>query len=160
MELLRKVAGFTNIYMLYITLLYIRSILEQSSVVWHSSLTQDNSDDLERVQKAAVKIILGNKSESYEDTLIKVDLESLKERGASLTKNFANKCLKNQKAKKMFPMREKNHEMDVRSEEIFQVNFAKTERLKKSSIPTMQRILNNETKHIHEDQGGKKRKPG
>ena len=63
MELLRKVAGFTNIYMLYITLLYIRSILEQSSVVWHSSLTQDNSDDLERVQKASVKIILGNKSE-------------------------------------------------------------------------------------------------
>ena len=66
MELLRKVAGFTtsieekkNIYMLYI-----RSILEQSSVVWHSSLTQDNSDDLERVQKAAGKIILGNKSES------------------------------------------------------------------------------------------------
>ena len=57
-------------------------------------------------------------------------------------------------------MREKNHEMDVRSEEIFQVNFAKTERLKKSSIPTMQRILNSETKHIHEDQGGKKRKPG
>ena len=45
----------------------------------------------------------------------------------------------------MFPMTEKNHEMDVRSEEIFQVNFAKTERLKKSSIPTMQRILNSET---------------
>ena len=60
----------------------------------------------------------------------------------------------------MIPMREKNHEMDVRSEEIFKVNFAKTERLKKSSIPTKQRILNSETKHIHEDQGGKKRKSG
>ena len=61
MELLRKVAAFTrsveekkNIYVLYV-----RSILEQSSVVWHNSLTKDNSDDLERVQKCAVRIILG-----------------------------------------------------------------------------------------------------
>ena len=53
MELLRKVAEFTNsiedkrdIYMLYI-----RSILEQSCVVWHSSLTEENVLDLERVQK-------------------------------------------------------------------------------------------------------------
>ena len=44
MELLQKVANFTssiadkkNIY-----ILYIRSILEQSSAVWHSSLTQEN----------------------------------------------------------------------------------------------------------------------
>ena len=45
MELLRKVASFKppiddlkNIYMLYI-----RSILEQSCVVWHNSLTEENS---------------------------------------------------------------------------------------------------------------------
>ena len=128
MELLRKVAGFTtsiedkiNIYMLYI-----RSILEQ-----HSSLTLENSDDLERVKKAAVKIILGKKYESYEDALIKVDLESLKERRASQATNFANKCLKNVKAKKMFPMLEKHHDTDVRNEDIFDVTFAKTERYKK-----------------------------
>ena len=47
MELLRKVAAFTksveekkNIYVLYV-----RSILEQSSEVWHNSLTKENSDD-------------------------------------------------------------------------------------------------------------------
>ena len=56
MELLRRAAKFTsskeekkNIYVLYV-----RSILEQSCVVWHSSLTIENSDDLERVQKAAI----------------------------------------------------------------------------------------------------------
>ena len=61
MQLLRKVADFTtsteekkNIYVLFV-----RSILEQSCVVWHSSLTEDNSNDLERVQKSAVRIILG-----------------------------------------------------------------------------------------------------
>ena len=61
-------------------MLYIRSILEQSSVVWHNSLTQDNADDLERVQKCAVRIILGNDFVNYEEALIKADLDTLKSR--------------------------------------------------------------------------------
>ena len=63
MQLLRKVASFgtsweelKNIYFLYI-----RSLLEQSATVWHSSLTEENRNDLERVQKTALKIILGEK---------------------------------------------------------------------------------------------------
>ena len=53
MELLRRVSKFTasidekrNIY-----ILYVRSVLEQSCTVWHSSLTEENSNNLERVQK-------------------------------------------------------------------------------------------------------------
>jgi hypothetical protein len=63
MELLRRVASFgtpvedmKNVYFLFI-----RSLLEQSATVWHSSLTEENSADLERVQKCATRIILGNK---------------------------------------------------------------------------------------------------
>ena len=59
MELLRKVASFgtnheelTNIY-----ILFVRSLLEHSATVWHSSLTEDNKNDLERVQKTALKVI-------------------------------------------------------------------------------------------------------
>ena len=98
MELLRKVSKFTvsksekkNIYVLYI-----RSILEQSCVVWHSSLTKENSDDLERVQKCAVRIILGNEyPQNYEQALVKSDLDLLKERRIQLCKDFAKKCVKN-----------------------------------------------------------------
>ena len=65
MELLRKVANFSTSIddkrIIYI--LYVRSILEQSSVVWHSSLTKENIEDLERVQKSAVRIILGKEYE-------------------------------------------------------------------------------------------------
>ena len=39
-------------------ILFVRSILEQSATVWHSSLTQENKEDLERVQKSAFKVIL------------------------------------------------------------------------------------------------------
>ena len=65
MELLRKVADFTKSIedkkKMYI--LYIRSIREQSCVVWHSSLTEENALDLETIQKAAIKLILGEKYE-------------------------------------------------------------------------------------------------
>ena len=60
MELLRRVASFgtppEDLKLIYI--LFVRSILEQSATVWHSSLSQENANDLERVQKSALKIIL------------------------------------------------------------------------------------------------------
>ena len=60
MQLLRKVAEFgaplEDLKIVYV--LFVRSILEQSATVWHSSLTQENKEDLERVQKSAFKVIL------------------------------------------------------------------------------------------------------
>ena len=96
MQLLRKVAEFSTSIedKKTIYILYIRSILEQSSVVWHSSQTQENCEDLERVQKAAVKIILGTNYDNYEDPLIKVNLETLKNRREELCKKFAKKSSK------------------------------------------------------------------
>ena len=45
--------------------------------MWHSSLTRENCEDLERVNKFAVKVILGKeyeKFEIYEDALSKANL--------------------------------------------------------------------------------------
>ena len=73
MELLRTISTFSpsdedmkNIY-----ILFIRSLLEQSAPVWHSSLTQQDSAALERVQKSAVRIILGNSYVGYKKSLKK-----------------------------------------------------------------------------------------
>ena len=55
-----------------IYILYIRSVLEQSCVVWNSSLTVENIQDLERVQKAAAKIIIGKQYTNYESALEKI----------------------------------------------------------------------------------------
>ena len=57
----------------------------------------------------------------------------------------------------MFPVRVKEHVMNIRSEEHFEVNFANTKRLKNAAIPAMQRILNND---YEENQLRKRRKPG
>ena len=71
MELLRKVAEFTKSMedKKEIYILHIRSILEQSCVVWHSSLTEENVLDLERVQKAAIRLKLGEKYKNYEEQI-------------------------------------------------------------------------------------------
>ena len=120
--------------------MYIRSILEQSCQVWHSSLTLENENELERVQKAALKIILGNKYITYENAMDRLNLESLKIRRENLCLRFAEKCTENPKTKHMFPLKKKTILNKNRNK--FKVQFARTTRLQKSSIPYLQKILN------------------
>ena len=144
MQLLRKVASFGTSQgeLKDIYILFIRSLLEQSATVWHSSLTEENANDLERIQKTAVKIILGDSYLSYEKALLKLDMEKLSERRAALCLSFAQKCVKNPKTAHMFPKNEKVHNMETRQPETFKVQHANTERLRNSSIIYMQHLLN------------------
>ena len=143
MQLFRKISNFgaswddlKNIY-----ILYIRSLLEQSCTVWHSGLTEENALDLERVQKSALRLILKESYKSYENALNILEVESLKERRESLCLDFAKKCLTNAKMKYLFPHNKKVHPMATQFEEFFEVNHSKTERLEKSPINYMQRLL-------------------
>ena len=144
MTLLQKVASFgasrEDLKQIYIS--FIRSQLEQSSVVWSSSLTEQNSLDLERVQKSALKIIMGDQYRSYEHSLKELGIEDLESRREKLCLKFARKCVNNEKTKHMFPLNRKTHQMKTRQKEIYKVQFANTERLKKSPIIYMQRLLN------------------
>ena len=65
----KKVVFFLRLPLKKIYIQQIRSKLEQSAVVWHSSLTQKCKDKLERVQKSAFRIIL-ECNESSEFTII------------------------------------------------------------------------------------------
>ena len=48
-----------------------------------------NPLDLERVEKAAIRLILGKKNENYEDGLLRANLWSLNKRREKLCKSFA-----------------------------------------------------------------------
>ena len=63
--------------MLNIYVLYICSAAEQSCVVWHSSLTEEGHTELERIQKVALRIILQDLYESYENALKITNLQTL-----------------------------------------------------------------------------------
>ena len=117
-------------------------MLEQSCVVWHSALTEENAHDLERIQKASLKIILKENYKSYENALEILDLDNLAKRREMLCLSFAKKCLKNEKMRQYFSKNLKIHQMKTRNQEVFNINTAHTERLKKSPITFMQYLLN------------------
>lgn len=143
MRLLHRASKFTkNISDLkQIYMLQIRSKLDQSAIVWHSSLTKKNRYDLERIQKSALKCILGNRYVSYEDALEKLQLQSLEERREAMCLKFAKQCLKIQKLRHLFPKKVKSHVMKKRNSETFDFVKPKTTRYQFSAIPVMQRML-------------------
>ena len=146
MQLLNNAAQFTSqiidLESIYTT--FIRPVLEQSSPVWSSSLTEENSTDIERVQKTAIKIIMGKKYNCYKSALLELNLKTLSQRRIDLSLVFAKRTIQNKKVKKMFPIRQENRFQKRRKTEYYKVNRASTERLKMSAIPQMQHLLNEE----------------
>ena len=146
MQLLFRSASFTSnrIDLKNIYLTFVRSILEKSAVVWHSSLTKKNRLALERVQKAAIKVIMGKSYTNYKEGLAALRIDNLDKRRQKLCLKFAKKCLNNDKVRGLFPKEVKKHTMKVRKTKKYKKCFARTERYKKSTIPYMVDLLNNE----------------
>ena len=144
MQLLNRASRFTSNKwdLKQIYLIYIRSILEQSGVVWHSSLSQKNKRDLERVQKVAVKVILGKNYTSYKAGLELLKMENLDKRRERLCLSFAKKSIQNEKASKLFPKNQSTHNMKKRRTKKFKPRITKTTRYQKSAIPYLINMLN------------------
>ena len=89
MQILQKAATFTSNRkdLIDIYKSYVRNVAEQSCVVWSSSLTKQNITELERIQKVAVRIILGEYY-PYSKALKMLNLETLKHRRHELTRSF------------------------------------------------------------------------
>ena len=127
---------------------FIRSKLDHSSVVWHSSISKKNRKQIERIQKAAIRVILKNKFDNYDEGLKFLNIDSLDERREKHSLKFAQKCLKNEKVRNMFPVNMKTKKK-TRNNEKYKVNFAKSERYKRSTIPSLQRKLNENEKTLN-----------
>ena len=108
MQILHKLVAFNvdidDLKEIYI--LYIRSILEYNCPVWHFSLTDEDRQNLERVQKIACRLILQDDYVDYHQALNFLNLEDLDTRRTSLCLRFARKSSKHPKSADMFP---KNH---------------------------------------------------
>ena len=140
--------GATREEMVHLWILYCRSTIEQSAVVWSSSLTEENKADLERTQKAFAKLVLKNEytdeENAYENALLLLNIQSLEQRRNELCLRFAKNGIKNKTLDDFFPENVSNHPMTTRNHEPFQVLHANTERMKSSSIIHMQNLLNSE----------------
>ena len=67
---------------------------------------------MERVQKAAVRVIMGKSYKNYTNSLSELKLYSLEKRRELLSLRFAKNCLRNEKMKNLFPLKELKHKME------------------------------------------------
>ena len=117
----------------------IRSLLEFAVPVWHPALTQKDSKAIERIQKVAFKIILGDRYISYELSCIFFDTTTLANRREKLCESFAIKNLKSENS--FFSLVNRN--LDTRSKPRKVKEFrCRTTRYQKSSLPYMAKLLN------------------
>ena len=73
-------------------------------------------------------------------------LQSLDERREVMSLKFAKNCLKNSNFSKLFPKNKFQHEMKKRNPLKYVMKRTNTERLKKSSIPYMKKLLNSDNR--------------
>ena len=71
----------------------IRSLLKYACPVWHNRLTIEQSDQIESIQKRALKIICGSSIIDCEQLRILYNLPSLFERHETLCKRFFEKSV-------------------------------------------------------------------
>ena len=69
-------------------------------------------------------------------------LDTLEERREKLCLKFAKACVRHEKLSDMFPKQTKGHQMDMRHTDKFVTKNSKSERLQRSAILNMQRLLN------------------
>ena len=138
-----KYAGVSIEDLIDIYVLFIRSIAEYCSVVFHSSLTNEQTFKIEQIQKICLKVILGEMYVSYSSALEMTNLTTLADRREKRCLDFAKKCIKHPKNSRMFPAKkfEKSDHL-LRKREKFEVNFASSHAYQRSAIPYCQRLLN------------------
>ena len=79
-----------------------------------------------RVQKSAVKLIMGSVKSDYNESLEFLNIPSLKERREQLCLTFARQAIFNKKSRIFFPKRKEFCEIKRRWTEKFQAQKAKT----------------------------------
>ena len=142
-----KYAGVSTEDLIEIYCLFVRSSAEYCAVVFHSSLTQEQSNKIENIQKTSLKIILGDNFVDYSAACEMSGLRKLEDRRQARLLTFAKKCIQHLQNSRFSPQNENLiQEPHIRNREPFHVNFSHGELYKRSTIPTCQRLLNDHFK--------------
>ena len=124
----------------------IRCLLEFAVAAWNPGLTKAQVNQIERVQKCALAIILEKEYISYSHALETVELETLSDRRLELCIKFAQKSQKHPKFSKWFCINE-NEGMETRSiKTTLKPVQHRTDRYGKSPLAYLTRLLNDVNK--------------
>ena len=131
--------GFSSADLLRVYKSTIVPIHDYCSVVYHSSLTQHQSDVLERLQAQALKCIYGY-DYSYRALLQMTGLSTLKVRRENRCDKFTLKCSVDRRFSGWFPLNP--NPRDVRQRPMYKEYRARTNRLYNSPLFDLRRRLN------------------
>ena len=135
-----KKLGASQTDLLEVYIKQIRSLAEFAVPVWNSSLTGEDIVSLERIQKTALHIIIGQEYKSYNFALKTTGLEKLSERRKKICKKFAIRAQKHPKFSKWFkPNLQRNSRLPKPK---FCPPVYRTERFRKSPLCYLTELLN------------------
>ena len=156
-----KYVGVSTEDLLELYCLHIRSLTEYCSTAFHSSLSLRLRNKLETIQKTCLRVILDVMYVDYTSALEMCALRTLHDRREKRSLSFALKSSIHKTNSSMFPLNPVQDTHSVRNHEKFLVNKARTESYRKSTIPYLQRRLNQYTEKLLElRRRASKRTPG
>ena len=126
----------------------VRPVLELAVPVWQSGITKSEKNQIERVQKCALYVILGNQYTHYSEALELVNCESLEDRRVKICEKFVKKSANHPKYHNWFRMDENSvNERYTRkakkcSKQKYHSVQYRTERYKNSPLPYLTELLN------------------
>ena len=97
-----KGLGASEEEMLDVYMKQVRSVLELAVPVWQTAITKQEVKQIERVQRCALYIILGDQFTNYEHARDLLECDTLKERREKLVEKFAKKAAKHPQYKNWF----------------------------------------------------------
>ena len=117
----------------------VRSILELAVPVWHSGLTKHQSQDIERIQKTAMQIILQDKDINYQLACQTFSSQTLELRRVKLCSKFASKNLGSENC---FFSKVCQTVITRQKPDLVREYKCRTTRYQKSSLPFLAKLLN------------------
>ena len=109
-------------------------------MVYHSSLTDEQDEELDRLQASALKCIFGPRISARKLCEL-ADIMTLRRRREELCMKFANKCVVNPRMKHLFPLKTRRTSGRLKGDKYLETKV-RCDRLKNSPVFYFRRILN------------------
>lgn len=121
----------------------ILSILELAAPLWTGGITVQERKQLERVQRTALHVILGENFESYYQSLETLQVDPLHNRRMKICQKFALKKAEHHQFRNWFQLNptKTNNTRSIKNK--FVTPYARTKKYENSAIPFLTELLNN-----------------
>ena len=106
--------------------------------MWNGGLTKNYTDRLERIQKSATRVILGDSYGTYDNAISLLNIPRLSERRKDLCVKFATKTARNKKYSAWFQETIKK----TKTSRKYKLPYARTTAYQKSPILYLVKLLN------------------